>query len=193
MKYLSALIFTILLFASCQNVKKEQRELPADSIFRLSSQWENQNGETMELQELRGNTLVVVMIYTSCKTACPVLVARMKAIEEKIARKDLDKISFVLVSIDPKVDTPKRLQEFAIKNKMDGKQWIFLRSNEEATQEFANVLSMKYKQISPIDFSHSNIVTVFDPEGHMVSQEEGLDINVDKVAKTVTETVKEFK
>lgn len=193
MKYFSALLISILFFTSCQNTKKEHKELPADSIFRLSSQWENQNGEVMELQELRGKTLVVVMIYTSCKTACPVLVARMKSIEENIARKDLDKTSFVLISIDPKVDTPERLQEFAIKNKMDGKQWIFLRSNEEATQEFANVLSMKYKQISPIDFSHSNIVTVFDPEGHMVSQEEGLDINVDKVAQTVKKTVKEFK
>lgn len=191
MRYFSGLLFLLFLLTSCKEERKKQEEvLPSNSIFNLSTQWQNQKGNNLQLKDLHGKTLVVVMIYTSCKTACPILVSKMKSIESKIDRNDIDKVSLVLVSIDPETDTPTRLAEFARTNKMEAPQWIFLTSNKDATQEFANVLSMKYKRISPIDFSHSNIISVFSPNGQLVSQEEGSEINVDKVVATVTKTVK---
>lgn len=189
MKNLYILILPLLLFSACKENKKVTAPLPSNSIFNLSSSWKNQNGESLQLKDLQNKTLVVVMIYTSCKSACPILVSKMKNIESKISRKDIDNTSLVLISIDPKTDTPARLKEFARNNAMDTPQWIFLTSSEEATQEFANVLSMKYKKISPIEFSHSNIISVFGPDGQLVSQEEG-NIDVEKVASTVTKTVK---
>lgn len=195
-KYL-LLIFSValLIITSCTENKQQpvEQNMSGNSIFNLSTVWHNQNGDSLQFKSLQGKTLVVVMIYTSCKSACPILVAKMKTIESKISRKDIEKVSLVLVSIDPETDTPEHLKEFAKTNKMEEPQWIFLSSNEEATQEFANVLSMKYKKISPIDFSHSNIITIFNPKGVMVSQEEGLEINVDNVVNTVSKTVKEFK
>lgn len=190
MKYYNYLLIALLMLASCKEKSKQSETIPSNSIFNLSTEWQNQKGETLQLKNLQGKTLVVVMIYTSCKTACPILVAKMKTIEEKIDRKDIEKVSLVLVSIDPETDTPTRLAEFAKINKMDAPQWVFLTSNKDATQEFANVLSMKYKRISPIDFSHSNIISIFKPNGQLVSQEEGSEINVEKVVTTVTKTVK---
>lgn len=189
MKYFYYLVFSIVLLVSCKENKPKVAELPSDSIFNLTSNWRNQNNDSLQLKNLQGKTLVVVMIYTTCKSACPILASKMKSIEAKIDRKDINKVSLVLVSIDPETDTPEKLKEFAKTNKMDEPQWVFLTSNEYATQEFANVLSMKYKKISPIDFSHSNIISVFKPNGELVSQEEGA-IDVDKVVKTVQETVK---
>ncbi len=189
MKYLYLLIVPLLLFSACKENKKLAGPLPSNSIFNLTSTWKNQNGESLQLKDLQNKTLVVVMIYTSCKSACPILVSKMKNIESKISRKDIENISLVLISIDPKTDTPERLKEFARNNAMDTPQWIFLTSSEGATQEFANVLSMKYKKISPIEFSHSNIISVFSPDGQLVSQEEG-NIDVEKVVSTVTQTVK---
>lgn len=189
MKNLYILILPLLLFSACKENKKVTAPLPSNSIFNLSSSWKNQNGESLQLKDLQNKTLVVVMIYTSCKSACPILVSKMKNIESKISRKDIDNTSLVLISIDPKTDTPARLKEFARNNAMDTPQWIFLTSSEEATQEFANVLSMKYKKISPIEFSHSNIISVFGPDGQLVSQEEG-NIDVEKVVSIVTQTAK---
>jgi protein SCO1/2 len=68
--------------------------------------------------------------------------------------------------------------------------WVFLRSNEADTQEFANVLAMKYKKISPVDFSHSNIISIFNKEGKLIMQEEGLEIDVAKVAGEVNKLAK---
>lgn len=183
------LVFGILL-ASCSNHKAKDEPLPSDSIFHLQTDWQTQDNKTIKLADLKGKTLVVVMIYTSCKAACPILVGNMKKIADKIGKDDLKETSLILVTIDPKNDTPEILKEFSISNKMSDSYWTFLRGNEASTQELANVLSMKYKEISPIDFSHSNIITIFNPQGHMESQEEGLDINIEAVAKKVKEVVK---
>lgn len=189
MKKICFFIIISVVFAACNTKNKQSLPLPSDSIFNLASQWKNQNGDSLQLKDLQGKTLAVVMIYTSCKTACPLLVSKMKNIESKIERKDIADVSLVLVSIDPETDTPERLHEFARSNGMSDAQWVFLTSSEQATQEFANVLSMKYKKISPIDFSHSNIISVFSPDGQLVSQEEGA-IDVDKVAASINKTVK---
>lgn len=189
MKPLFFLLAAGLMLFSCKQ-QTPKKELPADSIFHLSSQWQDQRGQSYKLDALRGKTLVVVMIYTTCKSACPILVADMKKIEQQIKPTYLDKMSLVLVSIDPLTDTPERLAEFAKTREMTKPHWVFLRSNEASTQEFANVLSMKYKKISPLDFSHSNIISIFNPDGELIMQEEGLNINTEKVASKVNDLVK---
>lgn len=188
MKNLLLTLFALgLLAQACQNPEMStQVELKQPiltdslsdlSVYNLPSHWTNQNGEEMELKDLKGNVVVAVMIYTSCKAACPRLVADMRHIEKTVKSKNKDKIKFLLVSIDPKVDTPERLKQFAIENEMDSEQWIFLRSNEEDTREFAATLAVNYKQISPIDFSHSNIISLFNAQGELVYQQEGLGVD----------------
>lgn len=147
------------------------------SIFNLPSNWTTQDGEDMELKDLQGKVLAMVMIYTSCQAACPRLVADMRNIEQQIPEDKKDQIQYVFVSIDPEVDTPERLKAFAIENKMDSDEWLFLRGSEEDTREFAAVLAVSYKRITPIDFSHSNIISVFDIKGEMVHQMEGLGVD----------------
>lgn len=148
--------------------------LPEFSIYHLPSTWTTQDGESLELKELQGKVLVMVMIYTSCDFSCPQLVEDMKAIEASLSRKQLKDTQLIMVSIDPETDTPERLKEFAIENDMEEDHWLLLRGTPTATQEFAAVLSVKYTRISPIDFAHSNIISVFDKEGVLVYQREGL-------------------
>ena len=162
------------------------------SIYNLPEVWTTQNGDDIALKELKGNVLVVVMIYTSCKTACPILIRDMREIRKQVDTqipKTAKGVKYLLVSIDPETDTPEHLKAFAKENNMDDDQWLFLRSNEEQTREFAAVLAVNYKQISPVDFSHSNIISVFNKKGELVSQQEGLGIDYEK---TVAEVKKQL-
>lgn len=164
---------------------KTNKEISDLSIYNLPSKWTTQDGKDIELKSLNGNVLVMVMIYTSCKAACPRLVADMRDIESKLDKKTKKNVKLILVSIDPKTDTPEKLKSFAIANQMNQEPWIFLRSSEENTREFAAVLAVNYKQISPIDFSHSNIISVFNPAGELIFQQEGLDVNNEKTIETI--------
>ena len=161
-----------------------------ESIFNLTSNWNTEEGEVIQLKDLKGKTLVMVMIYTTCKAACPRLVADMRNIESKIPKENIENLRFVLVSIDPKVDTPTRLKEFAIENEMDGEQWTFLQGTESGVREFANVLAVKYKQISPRDFSHSNIISVFNTKGELIHQQEGLGVDNKETVEAILKLTK---
>lgn len=185
-------LFAVFTVISCQEAQKEptipdEKPISDLSIYNLPEKWTNQDGKDIELKELRGKVLVMVMIYTSCQAACPRLVADMRHIEERISKKHKDNVQLVLVSIDPEVDTPQRLKEFSIENKMTGNQWVFLRSNEENTREFAAVLAVNYKKISPIDFSHSNIISVFNADGVLTFQQEGLGVSYDATVSKIIE------
>ncbi|MDL2142084.1 MULTISPECIES: SCO family protein [Flavobacterium] len=194
MKKIIPVLF-ILLFSlqACKESEKKQipesanKEVSDLSIYNLPSKWTNHNGKDIELKSLKGNVLVMVMIYTSCKAACPRLVADMRDIESKLNKKTKQHVKLILVSIDPKTDTPQKLKSFAIANQMNQDPWLFLRSSEENTREFAAVLAVNYKQISPIDFSHSNIISVFNPAGELVFQQEGLGVNNEKTITTINQ------
>ena len=190
MKNILLFLFSVLTILSCkENTEQtaQNKENANSSIFLLDSKWQNQDAEELQLKDLKGKNLVMVMIFTSCRTACPILVADMKKVHDKIEKNKLKDTSLVLISIDPTNDTPEVLKKFAAERNMDSEPWIFLRSDEESTREFANVLAVKYKKISPIEFSHSNIISVFNRNGELVSQEEGSGINSDAVAKTMNE------
>ena len=159
-------------------------EIDGMSIYQLTSSWKTQTGDEIELKDLNGEVLVVVMIYTSCQSACPRLVADMKGIESKISSSAPKGVRYVLVSIDPAHDTPERLRQFGIENEMTDSKWLFLQGTEESVREFANVLAVRYTQISPIDFSHSNIISVFDQHGVMRHQQEGLQVDYQETVKT---------
>lgn len=214
MNKISALcILSILLFASCNQASdKKNKDLTESktgakteaktvrdtaaftdmSIYNLPSTWTNQNGEDLQIKDLQGDVLVMVMIYTTCKAACPRLVADMRDIEKKLPENTRGKVKMIFVSIDPETDTPERLKAFAKENLMDEEPWMFLRSSEANTREFAAVLAVNYKEISPIDFSHSNIISVFNEKGELVFQQEGLGVNSDNTIKSIEEAVSDM-
>lgn len=165
----------------------DEHEISDESIFNLTSQWYTEEGKEIQLEDLKGKALVMVMIYTTCKAACPRLVADMRNIEAKIPKENINSLQFVLVSIDPKTDTPERLKAFAKENFMDDNHWTFLQGTESSVREFANVLAVKYKQISPIDFSHSNIISVFNSDGELIHQQEGLGVDNKETIKAILE------
>jgi protein SCO1/2 len=55
----------------------------------------------MQFSDMIGKNMIVVMIYTTCKTACPLLVADMKKVKSQIPEDLLKETNLVLVSIDP--------------------------------------------------------------------------------------------
>ncbi|MBF4516452.1 SCO family protein [Flavobacterium sp. ANB] len=192
MKKTIVLLLLVFGLQSCKDFTKEtsnpeNAKITDISIYNLPSKWTTQNGQNIELKNLKGNVLVMVMIYTSCKAACPKLVADMRDIESKLDKKTKNKVKLVLVSIDPVTDTPKRLKSFAIENKMNQDPWLFLRSTEDNTREFAALLAVNYKQISPMDFSHSNIISVFNTKGELIYQQEGLGVNNDQTINKINE------
>lgn len=181
MKELLYFLLALILF-SCS---KKIEPLKPDSILNLDSEWEKQDGKKIYFSDLKGKVLVTAMIFTSCKTACPRLTAEMRKISEQVGKVDPEDIQYVLISIDPENDTPEVMKAYLKMNQFNEREWTFIRSDEEETRELANVMAVKYKEISPIEFSHSNIISVYSKDGTLAFQKEGLDDNTETIANEI--------
>lgn len=202
-KFLSIVVIAALfLFFGCSGEKSDSKTdspsktaqtidttgaLPDMSVYQITSLWTNQNGEQLQLKKLRGHIVVAVMIYTSCTSACPILVEKVRNIHDELTSEENSKITYVFISIDPKDDTPEKLKAFAKKKGMDSPQYVFLRSSLENTRTLSAVLGVSFKEVSKMNYKHSNIISVLDQNGVIKHQQKGLDVNNASVVKSIKE------
>lgn len=182
-KLFIAILFTSLLHPSCSDKTKGTEE-NADtyvtasedaSIYLLESKWRNQDGKEIQLKDLRGKVVVFTMMFTSCRSSCPKLVADVQRIESNFNSGALKNIDFVLCTIDPDYDTPDRLKAYAAEHNLPLDHWTLLTSSNDNVREISAILGVKYKKTSPLEFSHSNLISVFTKNGELYYQQEGIE------------------
>jgi protein SCO1/2 len=139
------------------------------SIYELEGTWRDAAAAKHPLSKLEGRTQVLAMVYTSCTATCPITVAQMKRIEEATP----PDVGFVLVSLDPQRDDAERLAAYAGERKLDASRWTLLTGPDRDVRELAAVLGIRYRQVTPDDIAHSNILTVLDEEGRIAYQQMG--------------------
>lgn len=144
------------------------------SIYHLDTPWTDQHGKERPLVSLAGRVQVVAMVYTTCAHACPRILADMKRIEASLTDEALDRVGFVLVTIDPERDTPEQLANFANAVRLDPERWTLFTAPDNTILELAALLGVQYRRISETDFSHTNVITVLDQEGEIAHRQEGL-------------------
>lgn len=149
-------------------------EASADSIYQITSPWKDAGGKTRTLSSLGGTVQVITMGYSTCKFACPRLLADMQIIENGLSQEVREKTHFAFFSIDPETDTPARLTEYRKENKIPSDRWTLLTADESTVQELAVVLGLKYRRTTKSDFAHSNLIIVLNKKGEIIHRQEGL-------------------
>ncbi len=149
-------------------------EASENSIYQIESIWQDDTGTDRQLKSLGGRVQVVSMGYSTCKYACPRLLADMRLIEKGLPE-DVRKVTgFTFLSIDPEADTPERLAEYRKENRIDPDRWTLLTAPTPSVQELAVVLGIQYRKTSDKDFAHSNVITVLNNKGEVIHRQEGL-------------------
>lgn len=101
--------------------------LPAFSFTR-------QDGQPFGLEQLKGRVWVANFIFTRCPTICPLFNQKMKGVQERTA--DLgERLPLVSFSVDPKYDTPERLDAYARKHGANPARWSFLTGDYERLKD----------------------------------------------------------
>jgi protein SCO1/2 len=148
---------------------------PTDfSLYHLDAAWTDQHGDQRALASLGGRVQVVAMLYTHCGYACPRIRLDMKRIEGELPPALRDRVGFVMVSIDPERDTPEHLRRYAESVRLDPANWTLLMAPDNTVLELAALLGVKYRRISETDFSHTDVITVLDPQGEIAHRQVGL-------------------
>src|SRR3989449_1008219 len=91
-----------------------------------------QDGTTVHLYDdlLKGKSVAINVIYTSCKDECPLETARLVQLQRLLGERMGKDIFFYSITIDPKRDKPEVLKAYAEKYGV-GPGWPFLTGKEE--------------------------------------------------------------
>ena len=91
-----------------------------------------QDGATVRLYDdlLKGKSVAINVIYTSCKDECPLETARLAQLQGILGERMGKDIFFYSITIDPKRDKPEVLKAYAQKYGV-GPGWLFLTGKEE--------------------------------------------------------------
>jgi len=108
-------------------------ELPDDYAFL------DEKGHERTFADLRGKFVVVDFIFTSCTGPCPSMAEQMGRLQERL--KGVDDVALLSISVDPRIDTPEVLHDYAQSVGAQDGRWQFARMpidfvNELTREEF---------------------------------------------------------
>jgi len=69
------------------------------------------NGDAFRLSDQKGKIVLLFFGYTSCPDVCPTTLAELKLVTDDLGDKT-KLVQVVFVSVDPKRDTPEKIQEY---------------------------------------------------------------------------------
>ncbi|SDH93196.1 SCO family protein [Nitrosomonas sp. Nm132] len=152
---------------------EEARRLDVRENPRSVPEWhlQNQDLETVTIQDWHEGFLVVDFIYTSCPSVCLILSSGLKSLQKDFAP-ELEKNNLRLLSIsfDPEKDTPQRLKEHLSHFSANFKYWIAARpvssSQKKAILDFFKVIVIPDEYGG---YTHSAGYHVIDPQGRLVA------------------------
>ena len=113
------------------HMSKTAEESPAQKYF-TDVELTNQDGKKVRFYSdiLKGKTVVVNAFFTSCTSVCPPMNRNMEKIQEALGDRVGRDVFLVSITVDPEVDTPARLKDYA-KKFHAGPGWIFLTGKKE--------------------------------------------------------------
>ena len=101
----------------------------------------DQNGRKIHFYSdlVKGQTVVINFIFTTCTTICPPLGATFARVQKELGDKVGRDVRFISISVDPATDTPERLKAWGAKFHA-GEGWTFVTGNKPQVDELLRAL-----------------------------------------------------
>jgi cytochrome oxidase Cu insertion factor (SCO1/SenC/PrrC family) len=101
----------------------------------------DQNGRRLKFYTdlVKGKTVAINFIFTTCTTICPPLAATFRKVQQDLAEQAGREVSLISISVDPATDLPERLKTFSEKFKA-GPGWTFVTGNKTEIDHLLNSL-----------------------------------------------------
>jgi protein SCO1/2 len=157
----------------------------------VESTWTTATEQSLRLGDLQGKVQVLAMVYTTCESACPIIVSLMQLIEAALPPVLRPDVGFVLVTFDPARDTPGVLSAYRARMHLDPRSWLLLSGHPDDVLELATLLGIIYKRDQSGGFIHSNVLTVLNKAGEIVHRHEGLQQDMTSTLEAIRRAVQD--
>jgi protein SCO1/2 len=165
----------------------EAERLPADSLYQIDGDWQDERGEGVRLDLWRGHVTAVVLFFGTCEATCPALVHELQRIETELPEDARAQLRALLVTIDPERDTSEALAAYAREHGLPVDRWRLLRGDAASVRTLAAALGVRYRRLPGGQFNHSLQIAFLDRDGAIAHRVERLGEPVDAAALLLAE------
>lgn len=128
----------------------------------------NRTGQTVSHADLENRFVILNLVFTGCSSACLAVNLRMSELQERLC--DVDDVTLVSLTVDPRTDSPEVLQRFATRFRATNPRWMFLTGDKTTIYSLIEELGLS-RYVSPTtvnqpaDFRDLRYVTLIDDRG----------------------------
>ncbi|MBL8052486.1 MAG: SCO family protein [Nitrospira sp.] len=110
MKGVFGLVFSVWILSGGMVARAEMKTPTIPDI-----EMTDQDGGTHRLYSdlIKGKTVAITFLYTSCKTSCPAMTGLFRAVQQKLQAGSHRPVSLLSISLDPVTDRPAQLKAIA--------------------------------------------------------------------------------
>lgn len=132
----------------------------------------DQSGAAFDQKRLVGKIWIANFMFTSCPDVCPMLTSKMRSLQLRFGNHKRQ-VELVSISVDPTVDTPAKLAQYAAEHEADLSNWSFLTG---PAAQVRSVVMEGFKQAmqdlpakdnQPRNILHGTHVTLVDTRGRI--------------------------
>ncbi len=147
-------------------IDRKNRKMPSFTFT-------DQNNQTISNIDYEGKVFVAEFFFTTCPSICPIMNRNMMKVEKVYGdRSDFGIASF---TINPSVDTPIKLKEYAENYGVTSLNWHFLTGDRATIFEMANKGLNIFAGINPEvagGFEHQGFFALVDKNGYLRSRKD---------------------
>lgn len=128
----------------------------------------DQEGEAFDLQDMRGQVVVVTAVYSTCGNTCPMLLGAARKAIAALTDAERADLRVIAVTLDPAHDTPENLTTVAFHQGADKPLWRLASgpvAEVEATLDRWSVARTRDPETGRID--HANVFMLIDRKGQL--------------------------
>ena len=94
----------------------------------------NNLGRRVNITAYRGKAVLVTFLYTHCPDICPLITSQLRVAQNVMGAANAARTQIIVVSVDPKGDTPKAIAAFLAAHQMTGRMQYLVGSTHELAQ-----------------------------------------------------------
>lgn len=186
------MVASLFLVSACSNgaaALEEPIEEKETSTFAPDYEWPiasfealNQDNINITEEDYQGKVWIMNMIFTNCETVCLPMTANMVKLQNQLAAQGLD-VQLVSFSVDPLIDTPEVLKEYALSYKGNLSNWDLLTgySAEDIKRIAKSVKTLAEKPEGTNQVTHGTKFFLVNQEGTIVTGYDGVNLPIDEI------------
>jgi cytochrome oxidase Cu insertion factor (SCO1/SenC/PrrC family) len=125
----------------------------------------NQDNKAVSFSDFRGKAVLLTFIYTNCPTSCPITTKKFVQIQKDMAGTVGSELILLAITVDPEVDTPEKLKEFALDLDVDLTTMHFLTGEADVVREVLKTYGIWSLKDDEGIIDHPAIAYMFDDFG----------------------------